>query len=87
MTSIFLNGQQYISMPLSSALIAGCFESRTTDTLYFIKFDAVTQTFSGKLTIATTSAGLSAGTRPYIAATTNSNVAVAWWDPTAGICG
>ncbi len=83
-TSYLLNGQENFTMPLSSTTIAGGFESKTTDSLYFVKFDAVSNTYSGKLLLASTSDGINANSRSYTAASTSGKVAIAWWDATAG---
>jgi hypothetical protein len=84
LNSVLCGGQEIFTMTTSPTTIVGGFESKTTDSLFSIKFNAATTTYSGKVLLAVGTDGIAANSRTYSGASNNGYCATAWWDPAAG---
>jgi hypothetical protein len=75
--------QEDFTMQMDATHLAGGYESRTTDSLFFTKFDFTTNTYSGRTLLAVATDGINANARSYTAANLTGKVAIAWWDGAA----
>ena len=76
-------GSDYFSCWLSATQIGGCYQSG--DSLFFRKYNYITNTYDPRVTIALPTAEIDANGRKTIASSTNGqNVFIAWYKSTAG---
>ncbi len=83
-------GKDYFGFQFSGNNVVGSYQHAGADpiidSLYFSKFDWNTNTFTGKVTLANTTADINFNTRQYVAIKPDQNkIAVMWWVASGGV--